>query len=201
MVCEDIKNLFQDYYSRSGITHKVKLRFSIGKSYGAGAFKESIRLNNSVVKIFNTEIALAVTKHLLGHELAHIKFDKFDKKAIIQYLTYLVPFFRLSKLIAARDILREIRADIMGNSFTGISDDEIVIAHNAIHDRGMKLSKKERYISGYPTTKQRIELEIRFKNFTDDTVNYIMETVIKDFCEVRRIKDFNRFVEDLRKLL
>lgn len=196
-----IQDLFNEFYNKSGIKKDVRFKVIKGDSLNGRAFRGEVGINKSVLKILNTETGLAVSKHLLGHELAHIKHN--DSEALFNFynFTMFVPFTRLSKLVAAKSIIQEIRADISGRSISGINENEVEIAHKAIQKSCKSYTKLWLYILGYPTREQRIFFESKYKVFSDEALDDIMNTLIKDFCKVRKIKDFNTFVKDLKNFL
>lgn len=193
-------NLFEELYKKSGIEKKINIKVSYGwdsnRRLNGQALKNTLTLPFSVIKQFyNTPNGVFVAKHILGHELAHLKYDS-DKNIITLMLKNILMLF--SHKLKCQSFIIESRADIISHSITGLSKEEIKIAHDTITLSNSKKSKYTNYLLGYPTHDQRIHIESSHNEFNRDAFDDIVTTVIYDFFEAYKVINKERLLNDLK---
>lgn len=194
--------LFKELYEKSGIQRKldIKIQYGLDSNFklNGQAGKDTLLLPFSVVKRFyNDPDGVFVAKHIIGHELAHLKYDN-NENRFISILKNIMMLF--NHRLKCESIIIESRADIVSHSITGMSKDEIKIAHDTITSTNSKKSKYLTYLLGYPTNDQRIHIESSHIEFDQCAFDDIINTVICDFLDVFRIRNRETFLNDLKIL-
>ncbi|MDF3554661.1 hypothetical protein COM99_26430 [Bacillus cereus] len=138
---------------------------------GFAASKHSIFLTYKVLKIYPNEPT--VLKSLLSHEFAHV----INGDLICQNLKDKKYDIHTTRLI---NIIKEIRAEIVGANLAQLSPKEINSAQNIM----MKVNEnkriiKESYLLKYPTRVQIKYFAKRYSDLTSDIIYYFIKSYFK----------------------
>jgi hypothetical protein len=114
---------------------------------------------------------------ILIHELTHLKYK--DKRLWLNARSLLLRSNKANALI----LLQEMRANMEAIMFLNLSDAEIEEGQNFLQSKNNTPMGKEAYTFGYPDRSQIAYFGKKYKGFSEE----LMEEILEDFCKVRNV--------------
>lgn len=184
---------FRNLLTAAGINRKVKLvpypdpdNDYNGKAYS----KKRILISTALLDVYNK--APSITRCMLAHEIAHLKFGDVGCKIIRE--NFMIDW-NGNNISRALTLLREMRAEIEAPIIAGLTQrrhKRIQLIYKKNNDGR---SKEETFTRGYPSRDLITYYAAKYNNLSAQAV----DELLNDFCNVMNITDRVEFIGKVKK--